>query len=642
MIKFSHGTDTFDNCPQQKSVKNFAEFAGWLDNNRSPAKGGNYFCAPLAAGEHSNAEKYRGTKTWRQKHLSKARAFLPFDCDSFKSDDEANKFLEFLEQFEHLWYETASSTEDRPRLRAVVALSEEVQQIQSTQIGDELIRDFNSQYGLNVEFDRSVFNHSQPCYNPTGINQLTHWNDAAPLDIKPFAIKQKNQSAKQGNDELTQILLGNSVAADPDKIAEQCLVIEKMKSTRGQLAEPTWRNCLGVLKHTLNGEAICHEWSAGDPRYSQKETQSKIDHWTMGPTTCQQFKDTDPSLCSTCHHNIISPISLGFSGKDEPRTPEQLSLPLIYSGCDLAKMEFPPVKWIIEDLLPQGCYVFAGRPKLGKSWLVLQLAEAVASGSKFLNKNVTKGTSIILGLEDNLRRFKGRLKALDIDLAKLANLKIGTDLKRTENGGREQLEALLQQLEPRLVIIDTLARIRTAQTNKGGYSEDYNAIAPFQDLANKYECCILVVTHTRKSDAPSEDPLETITGTLGISGAAGGVLILEGNRSSSLFNLSLIGRDIADTDPLTIRKRSTGGWDYEADGAKAALTQERQAVVDLLTLNGPLGVQEIADELGKKTPATRKLLRAMKASGDVFQQNKRGAYTLPTHMGNNGNNDEET
>lgn len=243
---------------------------------------------------------------------------------------------------------------------------------------------------------------------------------------------------------------------------------------------------------------------------------------------------------------------------------------------------------------------------------------------------------------DNLRRFKGRLKALNIDLTKLTDLKISTDLQRTEDGGREQLEELLKQLNPRLVIIDTLARIRAPQTTKGGYSEDYNAIAPFQDLANKYECCILVVTHTRKPDAPSEDPIETIIGTLGISGAADGVVVLEGNRSSSLFNLYLIGRDIADTEPLTIRKRSTGGWDYEAEGAKAILTQERQVVVDLLKLTGPLGAQEIADELSKKTPATRKLLREMKASGIVFQKNNRSVYMLPTHISNNSNEDVQT
>ena len=115
-----------------------------------------------------------------------------------------------------------------------------------------------------------------------------------------------------------------------------------------------------------------------------------------------------------------------------------------------------------------------------------------------------------------------------------------------------------------------------------------------------------------------------------------------GNRSSELFNLHLIGRDIADTKPLTIRKRPTGGWDYEADGAKAILTQERQAVVEALTLNGPLGAQEIADELGKKAPATRKLLREMTASGHILQPNKRSVYMLPTHIGNNGNEDAQT
>jgi hypothetical protein len=642
MIKFSHGTNKFDNCPQQKTVNNFAEFADWLKKNRSETKGGYYFCAPLEIGSHSDPQKNEGAKTWRQKHLAKERAFLPFDCDAFANLEEASSFLKFLEDYEHLWYETASSTEEKPRLRAVIALSEEVTQEKSNSIAAALINEFNNRYNLNVEFDHSVFNHFQPCYNPTTGRDLTYWSDGEPFDTRVVAAEPKEHSNPQVHCETTETILSHTPLADAHLIADQCSVIGLMKSTQGQLDEPTWRNCLGVLKHTVEGEKICHAWSTGDSRYSHAETQSKIDKWTTGPTTCKQFRDTHPSLCSSCPHDIVSPISLGVTATHTERPPQQLDLPLIYSGCDLAKMEFPPVKWIIEDLLPQGCYIFAGRPKLGKSWLGLQLAGAVASGSKFLNKNVTRGTSVIFGLEDNLRRFKGRLKALDIDLTKLTDLKISTDLKRTENGGREQLEALLQQLKPRLVVIDTLARIRTAQTNKVGYSEDYNAIAPFQDLANKYECCILVVTHTRKSDAPSEDPLETITGTLGISGAADGVVVLEGNRSSSLFNLHLIGRDIADTEPLTIRKRSTGGWDYEADGAKAILTQERQAIVDLLTLHGPLGAQEIADELSKKTPATRKLLREMKASGIVFQKNNRGVYMLPTHISNNSIEDAQT
>ena len=188
MIKFSHGTNKFDNCPQQKSANNFAEFADWLENNRSETKGGHYFCGPLDIGNHSDPVKYEGAKTWRQKHLATKRTFLPFDCDAFSSIDEANSFLEFLKDYEHLWYETASSTEDRPRLRAVVALSEEVEQTQSTQIGDQLIQDFNSRYGLNVQFDRSVFNHSQPCYNPTGNKEVSHWSHAQPLDVHATGV----------------------------------------------------------------------------------------------------------------------------------------------------------------------------------------------------------------------------------------------------------------------------------------------------------------------------------------------------------------------------------------------------------------------------------------------------------------------
>ena len=46
---------------------------------------------------------------------------------------------------------------------------------------------------------------------------------------------------------------------------------------------------LGVVKYTTEGEPLCHEWSKGDPRYTQEETQKKIDLWTKGQRFAPRF-----------------------------------------------------------------------------------------------------------------------------------------------------------------------------------------------------------------------------------------------------------------------------------------------------------------------------------------------------------------
>jgi len=44
-------------------------------------------------------------------------------------------------------------------------------------------------------------------------------------------------------------------------------------------------------------------------------------------------------------------------------------------------MVFPPIRWIVPDVLPEGATILAGRPKLGKSWMALDMALAVARGA---------------------------------------------------------------------------------------------------------------------------------------------------------------------------------------------------------------------------------------------------------------------
>ena len=75
-------------------------------------------------------------------------------------------------------------------------------------------------------------------------------------------------------------------------------------------------------------------------------------------------------------------------------------------GQKLLEMELPPIRFIIDELLPQGFYILAGSPKIGKSWLLLLLCLQVAKGEPFWNRSTEKGTVLYLCLEDSPSRIQ--------------------------------------------------------------------------------------------------------------------------------------------------------------------------------------------------------------------------------------------
>src|SRR5258705_4827436 len=90
--------------------------------------------------------------------------------------------------------------------------------------------------------------------------------------------------------------------------------------------------------------------------------------------------------------------------------------PNVFDLGSLVTETFEPINWAVEGMLPEGCILFAGRPKLGKSWFVLQLALAVASGENaFGDFPVNRGDVLYLALEDTRRRLQSRAKQLLVD-----------------------------------------------------------------------------------------------------------------------------------------------------------------------------------------------------------------------------------
>jgi hypothetical protein len=139
----------------------------------------------------------------------------------------------------------------------------------------------------------------------------------------------------------------------------------------------------------------------------------------------------------------------------------------------------------------------------------------------------------------------------------------------------------------------------------------------------------LIVTHNRKGKAET-DPLEQVSGSLGLTGAVDGVMIIDGNRSDKMYTLSLIGRDIPNDDDLTIARQANGEWRLLGTAKAVFISEERQAITDLLKLHSKgLKPKDIAELLSKKQSTIRKLLASMAAEQQV--NNNKGVYT---HLSN--------
>ncbi len=303
----------------------------------------------------------------------------------------------------------------------------------------------------------------------------------------------------------------------------------------------------------------------------------------------------------------------------------------IISAADLMTKEFPEQRYAVEGLLSEGVTIFAGKPKLGKSWCGLGIALAVASGGKALGSiPVEQGNVLYLALEDGQRRLKKRLELITGNGGVIPeDLDFATTWSRLDDGGLEDLEFWLSEHpNARIIFIDTLKRVRPKDSgNRQLYDSDYDAIAPLGDLARKYGVSIVLIHHTRKQD--SEDPIDLISGSLGLSGSADGVLVLTRARMSVQCKLHVIGRDNEDKELILDWNSGTFGWTLAGDAEQFELSPERKEVINLLLRASPSRItpKQVAETLNRNEDSTRKMMNRMNNDGQIDNDGL-GNYTV--------------
>jgi DNA-binding transcriptional ArsR family regulator len=303
----------------------------------------------------------------------------------------------------------------------------------------------------------------------------------------------------------------------------------------------------------------------------------------------------------------------------KPEAEPEVNIPKTFTAVDLMNREFPEPKWIVEGLLPEGLTLFAGPPKIGKSWLALSLCVATASAGHALGKiPVERGEALYVALEDTPRRLRSRLGMMLNGEAAPEGLHLATQWERLDQGGADQLENwLLGMPKCRLIIIDTLQRLRPPQQgNRGLYEQDYATLAYLKSLADTCGVAIVVVHHLRKGS--SDDPLEEVSGTTGLTGAADTIWTLKRDRGRADAVLFSTGRDIDESETALQFDKGLGLWTLLGDAEEYRMTHERGKIIEILKQSGePMTPKGIAEILGKTRESVQFLISKLVEEGSV-------------------------
>ena len=217
---------------------------------------------------------------------------------------------------------------------------------------------------------------------------------------------------------------------------------------------------------------------------------------------------------------------------------------------------------IIDGLLYRGTHLFVGSPKIGKSFLMAQLAYHVSTGTKLWSFDVRQGKVLYLALEDDYPRLQKRLYRM-FGTAENENLFFSVSAHQLGKGLDEQLDGFLQKHpDTSLVIIDTLQKVREVGGENYSYANDYQIITKLKSFTDRHNICMLVVHHTRKQAA--DDKFDMISGTNGLLGAADGAFILsKDKRTSNNATLEVSGRDQQDQRVYLKKDTETLVWELD-------------------------------------------------------------------------------
>jgi RecA-family ATPase len=286
----------------------------------------------------------------------------------------------------------------------------------------------------------------------------------------------------------------------------------------------------------------------------------------------------------------------------------------IVNGAELYERQFEPRKFVVDGLIKRGdCVLLAGRPKSGKSWLLLQLAQAIDTGKPFLGRATTKCSVLYLALEDGAQRIHERqhIRKWKPEAACFA-----FGMLPLSDDGLDQLRNAAHAFD--VVVIDTLRAACGAGVDENDNAEMGAIVQSLADYAHTECKTILISHHTRKGDA--EDAFDLIRGAGAIRGAYDVGVVIQRKPKEAEAILRVESRDV-EADDMTIKFEGVTGWSYEGDGAKIDdIRAGKRVVTALQELGDDQTKKEIAQHLGISESGAHQQLLGAEREGLVIRR----------------------
>ena len=234
---------------------------------------------------------------------------------------------------------------------------------------------------------------------------------------------------------------------------------------------------------------------------------------------------------------------------------------------DLMEENLPPLCYLVGKFFTDsGCIILAGKPKIGKGWIILELAMSVAEGGKFWGEQCEQGEVLMYMLEDNKRRVKERIGILRPQgFQARTNLRFRYSVDGPFYVNADGTGTLLDDIRAhlnsfpkiRLVVVDVLQRVRGVQDrNDNAYQIDYKVVGAIQKLATEHNVLIIVVHHVKKGKV--DDAIDSINGSFGVIGAADGGIII--GKDGDTVRVERRMRDIPDFEFEMIKESGSPMW----------------------------------------------------------------------------------
>lgn len=322
----------------------------------------------------------------------------------------------------------------------------------------------------------------------------------------------------------------------------------------------------------------------------------------------------------------------------------------------LDAQDFPPLSWVVPDLIPEGLTMLVGGPKIGKSFLSLSIALAVASGGRALGSvDVGKPRPVLLlALEDGDRRLQDRGRELmegeplPLLLAYMTRIEPGLVVPTIE----AWLRRLNADSPAPLVVLDTLGKaMPQAIPGESPYQRDYRVAGRLKRICDDHPgMALLVLHHDRK--AQSDDFVDGVSGTNGIAGAADTIIVIARPRNEERGLLKVTGRDVAEREYAVSVEHGRwqligGGLDDAATAAQTIRATvnlgDRSAEIVRYVAKHPEGVRagEVAEAVDISVKEARVYLSRLFAAGKI-RRPERGLYTPVMSVASVMSGDDET